>query len=175
VTADAQGFLTIVGPLPGDSTTWAKNRVVRGQNILKNAGFTPVGWLTPHYLASPTDYKVFASLYPFACDRAIFFFPDGSGKTQATELNSPYIYRDSYGLKRIPETIGYIDPIGWYELQPPSLSGDLLKRANALKVVRDGWAGFYFHWYLDPAELAKTVNGLKAIGYQFVPLSGTLK
>lgn len=175
VTADSQGFLTLVGPISGDSTNWAKNRVANGQNILKNAGFTPVGWLTPHYLASAVDYKVFASIYPFACDRAIFFFPDGSGKTQATELNSPFIYTDTYGLKRMPETIGYIDPFGWYELQPPSLSGDLIKRAKALKVVRDGWAGFYFHWYLDPAELEKTVNGIKDLGYSFVPLNGSLK
>ncbi len=175
VTADAEGRLTLVGPLTGDSTTWARNRVINGQNILKNAGFNPVGWLTPHYLASSTDYKVFASLYPFACDRAIFFFPDGQGVTQATELNSPYIYRDTYGLKRIPESIGYIDPVGWYELQPPTLSGDLIKRAKALKVVRDGWAGFYFHWYLDPTELGKTITGLKELGYQFVPLNGTLK
>ena len=114
-------------------------------------------------------------MYPFACDRAIFFFPDGKGITQATELNSPYIYRDTYGLKRIPESIGYIDPVGWYELQPPSLSADLIRRAKALKVVRDGWAGFYFHWYLDPTELSKTITGLKEIGYQFVPLNGTLK
>jgi len=175
VTADAEGRLTLVGPLTGDSTTWARNRVINGQNILKNAGFNPVGWLTPHYLASSTDYKVFASLYPFACDRAIFFFPDGQGVTQATELNSPYIYRDTYGLKRIPESIGYIDPVGWYELQPPTLSGDLIKRAKALKVVRDGWAGFYFHWYLDPTELGKTITGLKGLGYQFVPLNGALK
>jgi uncharacterized protein YdaL len=175
VTADEQGFLTLVGAIPGDSASWARNRVNRGLNILKNAGFKPVGWLTPHYLASPVDYKVFARIHPFACDRGIFFFNDATGKTQATELNSPYIYRDTYGLKRMPETIGYIDPFGWYELQPPTTSEDLLKRAKALKVVRDGWAGFYFHWYLDPQELRKTVIGLQELGFTFTPLSGNLK
>ena len=175
VTADEQGFLTLIGPMPGDSASWARNRVNRGLNILKNAGFTSNGWLTPHYLASPVDYKVFASIHPFACDRGIFFFQDAEGKTQATELNSPYIYRDIYGLKRMPETIGYIDPWGWYELQPPSLPEDLIKRAKAMKVVRDGWAGFYFHWYLDPEDLRKSVTGLKELGYEFTPLSGNLK
>ena len=90
-------------------------------------------------------------------------------------MNSPYIYRDTYGLKRMPETIGYIDPFGWYELQAPTTSEDLLKRAKALKVVRDGWAGFYFHWYLDPQELRKTVIGLQELGFTFTPLSGNLK
>jgi hypothetical protein len=51
----------------------------------------------------------------------------------------------------------------------------LLKRAKALKVVRDGWAGFYFHWYLDPQELRKTVIGLQELGFTFTPLSGNLK
>jgi hypothetical protein len=75
----------------------------------------------------------------------------------------------------MPETIGYIDPFGWYELQAPTTSEDLLKRAKALKVVRDGWAGFYFHWYLDPEELRKTVIGLQEQGFTFTPLSGNLK
>ncbi|MEI8294699.1 MAG: DUF2334 domain-containing protein [bacterium] len=175
VTADEQGFLTLVGALPGDSASWARNRVTRGLNILKNAGFNPVGWLTPHYLASPVDYTVFASIFPFACDRGIFFFKDAAGKTQATELNSPYIYRDTYGLKRMPETIGYIDPYGWYGIQAPTTPEDLLKRAKALKVVRDGWAGFYFHWYLNPEDLRTTVTGLKSLGFTFTPLSGSLK
>jgi hypothetical protein len=50
-----------------------------------------------------------------------------------------------------------------------------VKRAKALKVVRDGWAGFYFHWYLNPGYLAQTVNGLKSLGYEFVTVDGTTK
>ena len=174
VKADAYGSLTLIGAAPGDSESWARDRVTRGSNLLKNAGFDPVGWLTPHYLASAVDYKVFGSLYAFACDRAIFYFPDGAGNMQATELNASCIYRDTYGLKRIPETIGYIDPWGWYDLQAPTLPKDLIQRAKALKVVRDGWAGFYFHWYIDPAYLVETVNGIKDLGFEFTPLSGNL-
>ena len=66
----------------------------------------PVGWLTPHYLATPVAYQQFARMYPFALDRGIFFANDSTGKTQAVELNSPFVYRDTYGLKRIPETWG---------------------------------------------------------------------
>lgn len=174
VTSDEFGFLTLVGPLADNSIANAKKRVNRGKNILLNAGVTPVGWLTPHYLSTPEGYRAFASIYPFACDRSILFFKDSQGVTQASELNSPFIYRDTYGLKRMPETIGYIDPWGWYEIQPPSLPNDLLQRAKALKVVRDGWAGFYFHWYLDPEYLRETVQGLQALGFEFTPLNGTL-
>jgi len=176
ITLDASGYINYVGPVPNDSITWARNRVVRGQNILKTAGLNPIGWLTPHYIASANDYKAFASLYTFACDRAIFFMVDATGKTQADELNSPFLYRDTYGLKRIPETIGYLDPAGDDNAEGiPTLPEDLVKRAKALKVVRDGWAGFYFHNYLAPDYLAQTVNGLKSLGYEFVPVDGTTK
>jgi hypothetical protein len=74
----------------------------------------------------------------------------------------------------MPETIGYIDPWGWYEIQPPSLPQDLLKRAKALKVVRDGWAGFYFHWYIDPEYLREVVTGLKELGFEFTKLEPNL-
>lgn len=176
VTANANGAISYVGPVANDSTTWARNRVIRGQNILKNAGFNPIGWLTPHYIASALDYKAFAGLYPFACDRAIFFVTDAAGKTQADELNSPFVYRDTYGLKRIPETIGYIDPAGEGNAEGiPTLPEDLVRRAKALKVVRDGWAGFYFHSYLNPAYLEDVVDGIKDLGYEFVTVDGNTK
>lgn len=176
ITVNASGVINYVGPVANDSTTSARNRVVRGQNLLKTAGLNPIGWLTPHYIASAADYKALAGLYPFACDRAIFFVTDSLGKTQPDELNSPFIYRDTYGLKRIPETIGYIDPAGDGNAEGiPALPEDMVKRAKALKVVRDGWAGFYFHSYLNPSYLTQTVNGLKSLGYNFVTVNGTTK
>ena len=72
--------------------------------------------------------------------------------------------------------MGYLDPAGDDNAEgTPTLPEDLLKRAKALKVVRDGWAGFYFHWYLNPGYLAQTVNGLKSLGYEFVTVDGTTK
>jgi len=174
VTADTAGNLTLVGALPGQTATNVRSRVLTGQRQIKNAGLSPVGWLTPHYLATPVAYQEFARIYPFALDRGIFFANDSTGKTQAVELNSPFVYRDTYGLKRVPETIGYIDPWGWYELQPPSLPPDLIERARALKVVRDSWAGCYFHWYINPEYLRELVNGIKALGFTFVPVNGNL-
>lgn len=176
ITLNANGAINYVGPVPNDSATWARNRVLRGHNILKTAGLNPIGWLTPHYIASANDYKAFAGLYPFACDRAIFFVTDATGKTQPDELNSPFVYRDTYGLKRIPESIGYLDPFGDDNAEGiPTLPEDLVKRAKALKVVRDGWAGFYFHNYLPPDYLEQTVNGIKALGYEFVAVDGSTK
>lgn len=172
VSADEFGFLTLVGPVLNDSRAWARSRANRGFNILRNAGLRPVAWLTPHGLASPVDYKAIAEIHPLACDRAVFFFEDSQGNTQVTELDAPFVYKDTYGLVRIPETLGEIDPWGWYDIQPPSLPSDLVRRAKALKVVRDGWAGFSSSWFIDPALIRETVEGIKALGYEFVSIGG---
>jgi uncharacterized protein YdaL len=176
---DADGNLIYVGPVPGQDANEVRRRVLSGHDRIKKAGFAPVGWLTPHYLGSEIAYEQFARLYPFALDRAIFFTEDNDGKTQFLELNSPYIYRDTHGIKRIPETIGYIDPQGFapvgVQLQAPSFPPTLIDRARALKVVRNSWAGCYFHWYLNPAYLKDLVRGVQDLGFEFVPITGDLK
>ncbi len=173
------GSLIYEGPLPGQDSAEVRRRILSGHDRIKRAGFTPVGWLTPHYLGTDVACRQFGRLYPFALDRAVFFATDASDNLHTLELNSPFIYRDTHGVKRIPETIGYIDPNGWapegFELQPPSFPPDLIERARALKVVRNSWAGCYFHWYLNPAYLKDLVTGIKALGFEFVPVNGDLK
>ncbi len=179
MSLNPDGSLIYEGPLPGQDWSEVRRRILSGHDRITRAGFTPVGWLTPHYLGSDVACQQFGRLYPFALDRAVFFVTDSTDKLQNLELNSPYIYRDTNGVKRIPETIGYIDPNGWapegFELQPPSFPPDLIERARALSVVRNSWAGCYFHWYLNPAYLKDLVTGVQALGFEFVPVSGDLK
>lgn len=179
MSLNPNGSLIYEGPLPGQDAKEVRRRVLSGHDRIKNAGLTPVGWLTPHYLGSDVAYEQFARIYPFALDRAIFVVTDADGQLRNLELNSPYIYRDTHGIKRIPETIGYIDPTGFapagVQLQAPSFPPTLIERARALKVVRNSWAGCYFHWYLNPAYLKELVRGVQGLGFEFVPVTGDLK
>jgi hypothetical protein len=43
-----------------------------------------------------------------------------------------------------------------------------VRAARANLVVRDGFAAFYFHPFLDLDYLKRTVAGIKAAGYTFV-------
>lgn len=173
------GTLIYEGPIPGQDATEVRRRVLDGHERIKRAGFTPVGWLTPHYLGSDVAYQQFGRLYPFALDRAIFFTTDADGTLRNVELNSPFIYRDTFGVKRVPETVGYIDPFGFAPegvvLQPPTYPSDVIERARALKVVRNSWAGCYFHWYLNPAYLKDMIQGIQGLGFEFVPIHGDLR
>lgn len=158
------GGIIYQGPVDGDSFEWALARVQEGRNLLLRDGIRPSAWLTPHYLASPVDYQAFASVYTTALDRTICFATDANDGTQLLEQIVPYLYKDVYGLTRIPETCGYVDPFG----PPVFLPAAVLARAEANLAVRDGWAGMYFHWFLDVSYLQEVVTGVKALGYTFV-------
>jgi uncharacterized protein YdaL len=177
-------------PIPGDSTTWAANRINRGRNALTKWNLAPVAWSTPHYVASPADYAAFKTLFPLSVDRGAYFSTGTDSVTHVLNQLTPYVIpKDVYGIKRLPENLGYIsegivnDPIlnpYGFTPEPAILPADLIAGAQANLVVRDGWASFYFHWDLwdtDPTKsyLQATVEGIKALrtpeglGYTFVP------
>jgi len=79
----------------------------------------------------------------------------------------PFTARDIYGLNVIPETLGSYEPEASNN-NPPRLVADILKTAHSNRVVRDGFASFYFHPYYDLAVLKQIVAGIKAEGYSFV-------
>lgn len=155
------------GPIPEDSSSWAGDRLDLGMKSLRKAGFEPKGWVTPHYIASPTDYAEFAKRFDYAICRPLTYATGVDGKQYFVQLLSPWVTTDMFGLKHIPETIGYVDPTGYAGI-PPRLPNDVVGYAHANKVVRDGWAGCYFHWFLDPSMLRDLVRGVKAEGYRFV-------
>ena len=67
----------------------------------------------------------------------------------------------------LPENLGNHEPIG-YNHHPPRLPRDILDEARRNLVMRDGFASFYHHPFLNIAMLKETVRGLKAEGYVFV-------
>jgi hypothetical protein len=79
----------------------------------------------------------------------------------------PYVVRDVYGSRVLPENLGSIAPSTWhtYKARQPK---DLVRAARANLVVRDGFAAFYFHPFLDLDYLKRTVEGIEAAGYRFV-------
>ena len=174
VIQNTDGTQSYQGPVKEDSNAWAANRLDTGRNIFTASGLAvPDGWVTPHYLASPADYVEIQKRFKYSICRGLTFSQDASGNLRYLQQHSPWVYTDPFGMKRIPETVGYID-VDAYQGIPPTLPADLLKYIDANSVVRDGWAGMYFHWYLDPALLTQIITGAKAKGYKFVMPDATL-
>ena len=172
VTLDANGNQVLNGAIPGDSTAWAQQRVETGKQLLKKYNLAPAAWLTPHYIGSPEDYAAFTNEYDTSLCRGLYFTTDAvSGNTYYLQQMAPFVIdKDQFGMRRIPETLGYVDPVGSAGV-PPTLPADMVARAKCDLVVRDGWAGCYFHPFLDIQYLKDLVTGLQGCGYKFVALS----
>jgi len=106
----------------------------------------------------------------------------------------PYrVFKDNYGQGIIPETLGMIDYLMYpgYTWRPVGRPADLIRRAKQLRAVRGSFASFFWHpSLLDPKAryyeenpgsyketdggkntLRETIEGIKALGYEFKSIS----
>lgn len=95
------------------------------------------------------------------------------------------IYRDVYGQRILPETLGYLSYATSEQTSFIRTAEDMLADARRNSVVRDYWASFFYHPYIfaakadggvgrylgDTLELRKLLVGLKLLGYSFIGLS----
>lgn len=169
---DAANNVVYDGPVPGDSQTWATNRVLSGMSAFTKAGLTvPTIFELPHYAGSVADYKAIRTLFSKRYDRGLYF--GGiikGGAIDYTRLNGqyfPYPVTDLYGFFVIPENLGNVEP-EWFNNHPPRFPADILYTAQKNLVVRDGFASFFYHPYLGTKMLTQIVDGLTAQGWTFV-------
>jgi uncharacterized protein YdaL len=173
VTETKDGQVHDLGPLPGDdSIAWAEHRMVAADREFAAAGLAqPKIFEFPHYAASDRGYRAAAKRFAVRWERSMYF-PGllGEGPIRYQKLESqffPYVVRDVYGSKVLPENLGSIAPRQWHSYKSRSPAG-LVRAARANLVVRDGFASFYFHPFLKLEYLKRTVEGIKAAGYTFV-------
>lgn len=94
------------------------------------------------------------------------------------------IYRDVYGQRILPETLGYMSYATSDQTAFIRTADDMLADARRNSVIRDYWASFFYHPYVfsqkedggigkfdgDTMELRKLLIGLKLLGYTFTSL-----
>lgn len=161
------------GPVPGDSQSWAANRVTTGRALFAKAGLsTPTIWETPHYAASAADYAGISQTYKTKYEEELFFGGELSGGTvnysHVFGQFFPYEVHDLYGSTIIPENLGDYEPVAEYG-NPPRLAQDIINEGQQNLAVTQGVASFFIHSDYDPlSALEQVVTGLKALGYTFV-------
>jgi uncharacterized protein YdaL len=167
VTENPDHSLNFLGPVPGDSTAWARGRLQAGRAEMQAVGLTPVAFEAPHYSASPADYAAFVQEFPLSYHRALYF----EGEHFAGQFFPYVIPRDGYGQKLLPENLGNVEPVPWPDPEqgpfPKRLPADIIRAAAKNAVLRDAWASFYFHPFLDVSYLQETLDGLLDLGYVF--------
>lgn len=173
MTEDADGNVNPVGPLPGDrASAWSDHRIVAANREISKAGLdAPRIFEFPHYFASDTAYHAAARRFAVRWERSTYFAGVLSGgpvdHRRSTGQFFPYVVRDAYGSKVLPENLGSVSPNAWHSYQART-PRDLIRAARANLVVRDGFAAFYFHPFLARKLLEQTVEGIQALGYTFV-------
>lgn len=172
---DANDSVIYDGPVPGDSQVWAANRIALSEAAFVAAGLeVPTIFEFPHYAGSVPNYMAVDERFGVRYDRGLYF--PGNFSQQPIDYSRlagqffPYPVRDIYGSWIIPENIGNIEPEP-FNNHPARLPADLLAAGEANLVVRDGFASFFFHPYLDPIMLVQVVDGLKQQGYEFVDVN----
>jgi len=169
---DSSNNVVYDGPVAEDSALWAQGRVTSALAAFTAAGLPkPALWTTPHYAGSASDYKVFSSNFSARLERSLYFSGTLSGNSAGPNAFIgqffPYVVRDVYGTKVLPEDIGNYEPEA-YNNHPPRLPADLVAAAKANLAVRDGFASFFYHPYYPLQPLKDTIDGIKALGYTFV-------
>ena len=164
---DELDYVRYDGPVPEDSTAWALSRVDGATRDLKAVGIAaPTIFEFPHYAASATDYKAIATRFTTRFDRGLYFGGTLSGGTidhsRMVGQFFPYVVKDVYGTKVLPETMGDYSPVE-YNHHPARLPADLIETARKGLVVRDGFASFFYHPFLGTEALKEIVEGIDGI------------
>lgn len=155
-------------PLPYDSEDYVHSRLIPALDLLKKARLRHKAWVTPHYLASPLDFKIFAQYFSRTIQRVLYV----SDKQKSTKYGAsqffPYtIYKDYYGQWVYPENLGFFS-----HEDPMSSARRMVSNAKRNLVLRDTWASFFWHPFIgsNPKNLQAldyAVKEIQALGYQF--------
>ena len=131
--------------------------------MLAASSFTAFAWEPPHYQVFTTAYQAAAAVFPKTWQRAVYYTSDNpelaAGQDFGVGQFFPYIIQqDYYGQKVIPENLGNIE-YDISEIDPTSNFNytweDLKLNAENAKVIRDGFASFFFHpFWLEPESTA---------------------
>jgi hypothetical protein len=173
VSGDGWEFLDAdtLGPLPEDGDAWVRARVATGLSLFAGQWLRPRIWETPHYGASHGTYRVVAATFgaiyerPFIYDLAPGHAPAwGYAGAKSGQMIPYYLPSSVYGTAMLPETMGYYSPG-----EPGGAIDDLLERAEAATIIRDGVASFFFHpTEFDPDVLYEIVGEMQDRGFTFV-------
>jgi uncharacterized protein YdaL len=172
VVENADHTLTWVGPVAEDSPAWNRSRIDGAAGDFRRAGLaTPTIFEYPHYTGSATSYREVAKVFAARYERSLYFRGVLSGgpvdHTRMVGQLFPYVVRDVYGTKVLPENVGNVEPEDWFQYKK-RLPEQIVADARRNLVVRDGFASFYFHPFFNISYLKQTVEGIQAAGYTFV-------
>ncbi|MCJ7813429.1 polysaccharide deacetylase family protein, partial [bacterium] len=145
-------------PIFEDSREYVRIRIEKALNECLQNKIHPLAWETPHYAASLSDYDVINQYFSTSYERRQTM--DISGTDQLLPFLIP---ANHYKNQIIPENLGYIP------VDDPSPENMILNAKNNL-AVRDGFASFFFHPFVELNVLKELVKSIQELGYTFTDI-----
>ena len=138
-----------------------KKKIEEGLNEFFRNGLHPLLWETPHYTASNMLYETVSEYFSTVIEQRL------SIENPDYCQFFPYIInKDLFGQKIYPENLGYIPLDKNPEIAKKAVE-EILAGAKANLNVRDGYASFFFHSFLDIDILKEIIEGVENLGYTF--------
>jgi len=151
-------------PIANEDPKKIAQRIETGIDECIKNGIYPLLWETPHYSASISDYKIVSRYFSTAVERRMVNEDFDYGQFFPYVIN-----KDIYGQKIYPEDLGYV-PLLEKKDSSEYYVRNMIANAKAIYNVRDGYASFFFHPFLNPTYLKEIVDGISSLGYKFVDL-----
>jgi uncharacterized protein YdaL len=131
------------------------------QEFMRN-GLYPLIWETPHYAASFRLYQTVARYFSTAMEQRLAI-----EDFDYSQFFPYVIQRDLFGQRIYPENLGYV-PLDSDKEKSRGYVRSLIEKAKGNLVVRDGFASCFFHSFLDLDLLVELVEGMEALGYEYM-------
>jgi uncharacterized protein YdaL len=142
-------------PLFEDSEEYVQSRIEKALDECLKNGLYPLIWETPHYAASLFDYQIISRYFSTSYERRQTM--DVLGSDQLL----PFITRSLFtNTVIIPENLGFIP------LDNPTPE-NVIAAAEKNLAMRDGFASFFFHPFMELDLLREAVKGIEQLGYRF--------
>jgi len=151
-------------PIANETHDGIENKIDDGINECVKNGIYPLLWETPHYTASTETYNIVSSHFSTVVERLIVTNNFKYGQFFPYE-----IHKDIYGQKIYPEDLGYM-PLIQNRDSSELYVNHIIKNAKGLLNVRDGYASFFFHTFVNPDYLKEIADGISKLGYKFIDL-----
>lgn len=169
---DELDYVIYDGPIPEESPAWVNARINAAFEEFESAGLgRPKMFEYPHYAGSHLNSMTIRESFDTVYHRGLYF----GGTLLGGEPNYdhiigqffPYVVKDIYGWKVLPENLGNFEPEAMNH-HAARFAEDLVHTARVNRVVRDGFASFFYHPYYGLPTLTQIVEGVLAEGYTFV-------
>ncbi len=141
-------------PIDDEDSSDIANKIEAGINECVKNGIYPLLWETPHYAASILSYQTIAKYFSTAMEQRLVIENIDYGQYFPYVIN-----KDIYGQKIYPENLGYL-PLEQLKDSSETYVHHIIDNAKVTLNVRDGYAAFFFHSFLNLNYLKDIVDGM---------------